>query len=475
MLARLASLRMWLLVAMVASAAAGLAGAAFLFRQVENTHEAAGDRTQARQEARAIARQIQGGAGMARVAAMQAVLVNDQVIVDRGGRAIFRGPSRSGREFELQARAPFRGGAVRVRDFSGPGSTATLQLALITGGVVLLVIAAAVATATVVTRTVSTPIRRAIEAAERVSHGEFDARMGGSGPEEFAKLGRAFDQMAARLERADRDQRQFLADVAHEIATPVNTVAGFAVALADGAAQNAEQRAEAKALIENQTERLGNLLADLRELTRLDLAEGAHPRTLALAPFTEALVGGFRHNAEEAGIQLTATARGDDAFTDGRLLEMVGSNLVSNAIRYTPSGGRVHVRLERQRNKLVLSVRDTGVGIAPEHQQRIFERLYRVDSTRDRATGGSGLGLAIAARAARSLGGYIELDSTPGKGSEFRAVVPAQIESRQSGRESPPTADTSQEPENGRTGRREPLEAALSGERFPRSGRDAAL
>ncbi|HZO79552.1 MAG TPA: HAMP domain-containing sensor histidine kinase [Solirubrobacteraceae bacterium] len=475
MLARLASLRMWLLVAMVASAAAGLGGAAVLFSQLEHSHERSDDMTKALEEAHSIAAQIRGGSDANDLAGLQSLLVNDRIVVVRGGRTIFSGPARRGRQFELQASAPFPGGVVHVLDYSGPSSSPTLEFVLIAGGVLLLVIAAAAVTATVVTRAVSTPIRRAIEAAERVSHGEFDARMGGSGPEEFAKLGRAFDQMAARLERADRDQRQFLADVAHEIATPVNTVAGFAVALADGAAQNAEQRAEAKALIENQTERLGNLLADLRELTRLDLAEGAHPRTLALAPFTEALVGGFRRDAEEAGIQLTATARGDDAFTDGRLLEMVGSNLVSNAIRYTPSGGRVHVRLERQRNKLVLSVRDTGVGIAPEHQQRIFERLYRVDSTRDRATGGSGLGLAIAARAARSLGGYIELDSTPGKGSEFRAVVPAQIESRQSRRESPPTADTSQEPENGRTGRREPLEAALSGERFPRSGRDAAL
>lgn len=475
MLARLASLRLWLLIAMIVSAAAGLVGAAFLFRQVENTHEAAGDRTQARQEARAIARQVQSGAGAARLAALQSVLVNDRIIVTRGGRTIFRGPSRTGRRLEGELSATFPGGVVRFFDYTGPSSTATLQLALITAGVLLLVIAAAVATATLVTRTVSSPIRRAIEAAERVSHGEFDARMGGSGPEEFAKLGRAFDQMAARLERSDRDQRQFLADVAHEIATPVNTVAGFAVALADGAVQNPEQRAEAKALIESQTERLANLLADLRELTRLDLAEGVHPRTLALAPFATALVGGLRRDAENAGIQLAATARGDDAFTDGRLLEMIGSNLISNAIRYTPSGGRVHVRLDRQRNKLVLSVRDTGVGIAPEHQQRIFERLYRVDSTRDRATGGSGLGLAIAARAARSLGGYIELDSTPGEGSEFRAVVPAQIESRQGTRESPPTADTPQEPGNDRRDDREPPEAAPSGERFPRSRRDAAL
>jgi two-component system sensor histidine kinase SenX3 len=115
------------------------------------------------------------------------------------------------------------------------------------------------------------------------------------------------------------------------------------------------------------------------------------------------------------------------------------------------------------------------VGIAPEHQQRVFERLYRVDSTRDRATGGSGLGLAIAARAARSLGGYIELDSTPGKGSEFRAIVPARIELRDRQAASPPATDTAPEPGSGRGDDREPPEEVMSGGPSPRSHRDAAL
>ena len=96
------------------------------------------------------------------------------------------------------------------------------------------------------TRAVRGPVGRAIDAAERLSHGELSARMGSSGPEELVKLGRAFDGMAARLERADRDQRQFLADVAHEIATPLNTISGFGMALADGTAQGEAQRAEAQ-------------------------------------------------------------------------------------------------------------------------------------------------------------------------------------------------------------------------------------
>jgi signal transduction histidine kinase len=97
---------------------------------------------------------------------------------------------------------------------------------------------------------------------------------------------------------------------------------------------------------------------------------------------------------------------------------------VSNAIRYTPRGGRVEVKAFRRNQDLVICVRDSGIGIAKEHQNRIFDRLYRTDAARDRNNGGSGLGLAIAQRSARALGGYIELDSVLGKGSEFRLIVP---------------------------------------------------
>ena len=115
--------------------------------------------------------------------------------------------------------------------------------------------------------------------------------MGASGPEELVKLGSAFDDMAARLEQADRDQRQFLADVAHEIATPVNAVSGFALALADGAAEGEQERREAKSVIDAQTGRLRDLLSDLRELTQLDLAEGVRVSPVSLRPFGETARG----------------------------------------------------------------------------------------------------------------------------------------------------------------------------------------
>jgi len=424
MLARLASLRLWLLAAMIVSAAVGLGGASLLYRNLQLSQERAADAAQTLQEARGIAAQVQAGADVARVAALQALLVSDRLTIERGGRTIFQGPARPGHQLELRVSAPFNGGVVRIADYLAISASDTLDLTLITAGVLALVIAAAILTATLVTRAVRVPVQRAIAAAERVSHGELSARMGASGPEELVKLGRAFDHMAVRLERADRDQRRFLADVAHEIATPVNTISGFALALTDGAAEGEAQRAEAKALIQAETRRLRDLLADLRELTRLDLTEGVRLGPVALAPFAHELLTRFRPAATAAGIKLSHTVRATSVITDARLLQTIASNLISNAIRYTPAGGHVELRVRQRRDGLLLAVRDNGVGIAPEHQQRIFERLYRVDETRDRATGGSGLGLAIAHRAAQSLGGHLELESTPGQGSEFRLIVP---------------------------------------------------
>jgi two-component system, OmpR family, sensor histidine kinase BaeS len=423
MLARLLSLRLWLLAAMIVSAGVGLAAAVVLYGQVEHSHEYSADQAKALAEARTVARQVQAGADRDDLAALQLLLSNDQLTVMRAGRIIFRGP-KPGSQFELRAQAPFPGGLVRLAADSSPATGTTLDLTLITAGVLGFVIAAALLAASLVTRSVRTPINRAIVAADRVAGGDFSARMGTSGPQELSKLGEAFDDMTARLERADADQRQFLADVAHEIATPINSVSGFALALADGAAAAPEQRAEASAVITAETQRLGGLLADLRELTSLDLATGVRLATIAIEDFVQELARRFRPSATHAGVTIDVDARPATITTDARLLETIASNLLSNAIRYTPAGGHVQVRLRKRRKELVLAVRDSGVGISPEHQQRIFERLYRVDQTRDRATGGLGLGLAIASRAAHSLAGRIELDSTPGRGSEFRLILP---------------------------------------------------
>ncbi len=139
--------------------------------------------------------------------------------------------------------------------------------------------------------------------------------------------------------------------------------------------------------------------------------------------------------AQTAGVTFIVCAEQISVIADPRLIDAVVNNFVSNAIRYTPSGGRVQIQVHRRRSAAVVAVRDTGIGISPQHLERIFDRLYRVDEARDRATGGSGLGLVIARRAAQSLCARIEVESKPGDGSEFRLVLPPISSPRPGGNE----------------------------------------
>ena len=297
--------------------------------------------------------------------------------------------------------------------------------AVVTAVAAILLTAEAWLAATVLVRTVRRPVTRAIEAADRLAAGDLSARMGEVGPEEFAHLGRAFDGMAGRLQQADAEQKRFLADLAHEIATPLSAVSGFAFALVDQSAQTVSERSEAAAIVVHESDRLHQLLDDVRHLHRLELAESVRREQVDIDLLCTETAQRFRLAAEQAGVLLLVCSEQVSVVADPRLLDTVVNNFVSNAIRYTPAGGRVQIRAGRRRSAAVIAVRDTGIGIAPSHLERIFDRLYRVDEARDRATGGSGLGLAIARRAAQSLGARIEVESKPGEGSEFRLFLPS--------------------------------------------------
>ena len=296
---------------------------------------------------------------------------------------------------------------------------------LVAGAVAALLIAEAWLGATVLVHTVRKPVGRAIETADRLAAGDLSARMAISGPEEFAHLGRAFDSMAAQLQQADTEQKRFLADLAHEIATPLSAVSGFAFALVDHSAHTAAERAEAAAIVVRESDRLRQLLDDVRNLHRLELAESVRQEQVDIHELCTETARRFQLTARNAQITLLVCAEQVSVVADPRLIDAVVNNFVSNAIRYTPAGGRVQIQAHRSRSVAVVAVRDTGIGIGPEHLDRIFDRLYRIDEARDRATGGSGLGLAIARRAAQSLDARIEVESTPGHGSEFRLLLPS--------------------------------------------------
>lgn len=177
-------------------------------------------------------------------------------------------------------------------------------------------------------------------------------------------------------------------------------------------------------MITSQADRLDGLLRDLRLLTRLDLTEVVRTESVSVDEILRAVRTRFAPQARQAGVSLAASGWHGRFVCDRVLLETVLDNLTSNAIRYTPSGGKVRVRARRRGKELIFAVRDSGIGIAAEHRQRVFDRLYRTDEARDRAHGGAGLGLAIAQRAALALEGRIELDSEVAKGSEFRLIMP---------------------------------------------------
>lgn len=430
MIGRLASLRVKLLVAMAVAGCAGLTGSYLLVSRLERADERSADRQKALMTARAIAREAAGGATPAALGSMQKVMLNDRIRVLRGGEVVYEGPPNP-RALELTVTAPYPGGKVVLFDHASTapsGALSTVKLTLIAAGLLTLVIGVAFVVATLLIRALRVPIQQATEAARRVASGDLSARIGALREDEFAELGSTFDNLVRRLEAADRDQRHFLADVAHEIATPVNAIRGFATAIADGTMKSGSERAEALELIDSQGRRVDSLLRDLRELTRLDLTDSVRVDRVDVDELCRELVARFRPESAAAGVELQfegAPASLAGFRTDRRLLETVLDNLLSNAVRYTRSGGRIHFSVTDRRGDVVISVRDTGIGIAEEHRTRIFERLYRVDEARDRASGGSGLGLALAQRAARAIGGTIELDSEEGVGSEFRLVLPS--------------------------------------------------
>lgn len=425
MLSRLASLRVWLLAAMLATAILTLVAGNIITSQLSTASEEAADRANTQASAQAIASQVKAGADARDLRALQYVLPNDQIIVVRNGKTVFAGPTLTTAPLELTVTAPLPDGHVELRDYHAvPGGLG--QGTLVAAVIALVIIGEAWLAATILMRTVRRPVERAIEAAGRLADGDFSARMGSSGPEEFARLGHAVDAMAVQLQQADSQQKRFIADLVHEIATPVSAISGFAVALADGSVQTPDDRAEAAGIVMNETRRLRQLLDDMRQLNRLELTDSVHREHVDVGTLCAQTAQRFRLAARNAGVTLTEHVAHAWLDADPRLIEAVLGNFVSNAIRYTPPGGKVEIRAARRRRPpaVILAVRDTGAGIAPEQLERIFDRLYRTDDARDRATGGSGLGLAIARSAAQTLGARIEVDSQPGVGSEFRLILP---------------------------------------------------
>ncbi len=396
----------------------------FAFDRLEVDHQRATAISDDQAEASTIAATA-ARSSPAALAGYQRLLGDDQLIVYRASDVVFRGPpNRDPRRFVVGAAYP--GGRVAiVGDVEGAAGF-SLELTAIAAGALVLVAVAAILGARVALSSIRGPVARATDVVDRVSTGDLSAKVGDVGSQELARLAGALDTMTARLEEADQAQRRFLADLAHEIATPVSSIASLAAAVLDGTISDPDSRREAARLLSGETDRLRELLDDLAHLRRLDLAESVACQRVEIGSLLHDVAARFAADARagEVALEVVPGHGPEELDTDRRLVETAFGNLVSNAIRYTPPGGRVRIWAARRRADLVLGVRDSGIGIPHEEQSKVFDRFYRVEKSRGRRGGGSGLGLSIALRAANALGGRIELDSEPGAGSEFRLVVP---------------------------------------------------
>ncbi|GAA1590324.1 MULTISPECIES: sensor histidine kinase [Kribbella] len=268
------------------------------------------------------------------------------------------------------------------------------------------------------------PIVALTGATQRMRNGDHAARVPVSGKDEVARLGHAFNDMAEAIQRHDFQRKAMVSDVAHELRTPLANIKGYLVASEDGVVPL--DGALVTSLLE-ETALLEHLVADLQDLALADAGMlRLHPTARDLTELAQQVVSAHRPAAEAASVSLSCTASEPaPAVVDGARIRQALGNLVSNAIRYTPSGGHVVVGVRPVDNGYNLSVTDNGTGIAAEHLPHLFDRFYRADVSRTRTTGGSGLGLAIAKHLTEAHQGKIEVTSRLGAGSTFIIWLPS--------------------------------------------------
>ncbi len=243
--------------------------------------------------------------------------------------------------------------------------------------------------------------------------------------DEIGRLAQAFDQMIARLDRSFRQVKQFSADASHELKTPLTAIRGEAEVALMGDRSPEDYRESLGSILES-AERMSSIVESLLLLAR---AEGGQSlirqEPVELAEVVLEALDSLEGFSERNGVALLPDELEDVTVHGDRLwLCQIVTNLLTNGVKYTPSGGVVTLRLVRDGDRAVLTVTDTGIGIAPDHLPHIFDRFYRVDSGRARTAGGAGLGLSITRWAVDAHGGGIRVESDPGSGSTFTVSLP---------------------------------------------------
>jgi len=307
-----------------------------------------------------------------------------------------------------------------------PPSTPVLYLAIgrffIWGG--LVAVAIAVALAFFLSRRTLAPIKALTLASERLGRGDFSQRVQIKDKGELGELAQTFNSMAGDLERAEKLRKNMVADVAHELRTPLSNIQGYMEALRDGMMKPDKENINS---LYEEASLLSRLVDDLQELSLAEAGElklVRQPEDIGELIRQAAAAVEAQEKTKGLSLAVELPEKLPPVNIDSRRIGEVLRNLLENAAAHTSQGDTITVAA-KQRDKLVeVSVTDTGEGIPAEELPNIFERFYRVDKSRTRATGGSGLGLTIAKRLVEAHGGRIEVQSEAGKGSRFAFTIP---------------------------------------------------
>ena len=263
--------------------------------------------------------------------------------------------------------------------------------------------------ATLLVRRFVNPLADVIYAAREVANGKLNTRISSEGPQDMRSLSESFNEMASSLERNDRERRDLLADIAHELRTPLSVIRGRLEGIVDGVYKADDGQVVSLAL--EQTYLLERLVDDLRLLTLAETRQlHFEKKSVDLVQLSRHTIEMFSAEAQEKNIFL-AIEKGNGNYTvelDSQRMEQVVGNLVGNSLRYIPDGGRIWLTLEETSDEVKLFVNDNGPGVAEDELPYLFDRFWRKDKSRTRSAGGTGLGLAIAKQLIEAQGGTIE-------------------------------------------------------------------
>ncbi len=297
----------------------------------------------------------------------------------------------------------------------------------------LATLTAAIIASYFISKQVVAPIRKMMVISHKIAAGDYGERLEIGDDvdhlDELDQMALSFNHMADELEKTEIMRQQLIGDVSHELRTPLTAIKGYIEGLLDGVVAKDEKTFKQ---IYNEADRLQRLVDDLQELSRVE----AGVYTLSIKPvaldhLAENVVHRLRRQFEEKGIQLQVNIPPGlpNVLADEDRIIQVLTNILANALQYTPSAGKVDLSAKRDNDEVIVAVSDTGIGIAPQHLENVFKRFYRVDKSRSRSSGGSGIGLSIAFSIIKSHAGRMWAESEgPGKGSTFFFSLPIEIQ-----------------------------------------------